>query len=136
MVKQDSIPQDAGPQDTLPRVGEMVQVPFGRVHAMATVREIYGPDEYRFVFAERHFHGATDPDDPYMVTVPLSVVLPLRLMTEEQILGHLRYHRPLKRRDEWEWGPRQELYEELNRRSLAESAIDELVFSGGRGQGQ
>lgn len=134
MTKQDAIAQDAIPRGTEPRVGEMVQVPFGRRHAMATVWEVYGTSRYRFAYIEQHLHGPRDPADPYLATVPLPGVLPLRLMSEEQILEHLRYHRPRSRRDEWDWWPKQELYEELKRRKLNESEIDELVFDGRQGR--
>ena len=132
MVKQDAIAQDAVPRGTQPRVGEMVQVPFGRNHAIATAWEVHGSSKYRFAYIEQHLHGPRDPADPYLATVPLPDVLPLRLMSEDQILEHLRYHRPQSRRDEWDWWPKQELYEELKRRKLNESAIDELVFDGRR----
>ena len=134
MVTQDAVSQDADPQAGLPRVGEMVQVPFGRAHAMATVWDVYGSSKYRFAYIEQHLHGPRDPANPYLATVLLSDVLPLRLMSEDQILEHLRYHRPRSRGDEWDWWPKQELYEELKRRKLNESAVDELVFDGRPGR--
>ena len=120
------------PQEELPRVGEMVQVPLGRTHAMATVWEVYGPDETRYAVVEQHLHGPSDPADPHLRTVRLSKMLPLRLMSKDQIVEHLRYHCPRSREDRWDWEPRQELYAELERRNLAEPAIDELVFNGPR----
>ena len=122
------VTQDAIPREQLPRVGEMAQIPLGRTSAMATVWEVYGPGETRYALVERHLHGPSDPTKPHLVTVLLSTVLPLRLMTEDQILEHLRYHCPQSPGDEWDWEPTQELYAELKRRNLAEPAIDELVF--------
>ena len=132
MMKQDAIAQDAVPRDTQPRVGEMVQIPFGRKYAMATVWEVHGTSRYRFAYIEQHLHGPRDPADPNLANVPLSDVLPLRLMSEEQILEHLRFHRPRSCRDEWDWWPKQELYAELERRKLDESEIDELIFDSRR----
>ena len=88
------VTQDAIPREQLPRVGEMAQIPLGRTSAMATVWEVYGPGETRYALVERHLHGPSDPTKPHLVTVLLSTVLPLRLMTEDQILEHLRYHCP------------------------------------------
>ena len=124
--------QDAIPQEQLPRVGETAQIPLGRGSAMATVWEVSGAGEARYALVEQHLHGPSDPAKPHLVTVRLSTVLPLRLMSEDQILEHLRSHCPLSPGEEWDWEPRQELYAELERRNLAEPAIDELVFNGPR----
>lgn len=125
MVKQDAIPQEQ-----MPRAGELAQVPLGRTSAMATVLEVHGPGEPRYALVEKHLHGPSDPAKPYLVTVRLSRVVPLRLMSEDQILEHLRNHCPLSPGEEWDWEPTQQLYAELKRRDLTEPAIDELVFNG------
>ena len=85
-------------------------------------------DEARYALVDQHLHGPSDPAKPHLVTVRLSTVVPLRLMTEDQILEHLRNHCPRYPGDEWDWDPERELYAELKRRNLAEPAIDELVF--------
>lgn len=56
----------------------------------------------------------------------------MRLLSENEILAHLRNHRPRSPGDEWDWGPRQDLYAELKRRNLAETTIDKLASDGPR----
>ena len=122
--------QDAIPQEQTPRAGELAQVPLGRGSAMATVWEVSGAGEARYALVEKHLHGPSDPAKPHLVAVRLSRVVPLRLMSKDQILEHLRSHCPLSLGEEWDWEPTQQLYAELRRRDLPEAAIDELVFNG------
>lgn len=55
------VTKDAIPQEELPGVGEIVQVPLGRTSAMATVWEIYGPGEEHYALVEQNLHGPRDP---------------------------------------------------------------------------
>lgn len=122
--------------EDLPNVGEMVQVPFGRNRSMATVWEIYGPSDARYALVEQHLHGAGASTEPHLITIRLSRVVPLRCMSDDEILDQLRVHRPKSRRDDWDWEPKKQLYDELRCRDYGEPTIDELVFSGRRNSRQ
>ena len=124
--------RSAASHEDLPHVGEMVQVPLGRNRSMATVWEVYGPSDVRYALVEQHLHGAKPRTEPHLVTIRLSRVVPLRCMSEDQILNQLRTHRPTSRRDDWDWEPKRQLYDELQRRDYDESGIEELVFAGRR----